>query len=395
MARIKIVTFTTLYPNAVQPTNWLFVEHRLRHLLKSGEIEAKVVAPVPWFPIKHSCFGRYALYARVPDKERRHGIDVFHPRYPVVPKIGMVIAPLLMVTTLRPVFTKLRRDGYKFDLIDAHYFYPDGVAAVLLGRMFNKPVIITGRGTDINVFPRYRLPRKSILWAARRAAASITVCQALKNKLVEMGVPEKHVTVLRNGVDLELFHPIDRDAARQRLGLDGITLLSVGNLVKLKGHDIVIRALRELPKVHLLIAGDGEEEFKLRKLTNSLGVSNRVTFLGPLLQEDLIEYYGAVDALVLASSREGWANVLLEAMACGTPVIASSVGGTPEVVTAPEAGVLMRERTPAGLVQAFHALFANYPSRNATRRYAERFDWEETTQLNLTLIRDILAPRLV
>jgi glycosyltransferase involved in cell wall biosynthesis len=257
--------------------------------------------------------------------------------------------------------------------------------------MLNKPVIITGRGTDINVFSTYRLHRRMILWAARHAAASVTVCQALKNRLVEMGVAEKHIRVLRNGVDLQLFRPVDRPAVRQRLGLDSTTLLFVGHLVRLKGHDIVIRALQALPKVHLLIAGDGEEKIKLRMLADSLGVSRRVTFLGSVLQEDLIEYYGGVDALVLASSREGWANVLLEAMACGTPVIASNVGGTPEVVATPEAGVLMRERTPEGVVEAFHTLFSKYPSRDATRRYAERFSWDETTQLNLTLLRDVLA----
>jgi glycosyltransferase involved in cell wall biosynthesis len=395
MAQIKLVTFTTLYPNVSQPCHGLFVEHRLRYLLKSREVETRVVAPVPWFPFKHSCFGRYAVFARVPYKERRHDIDILHPRYPVFPKIGMTLAPFLLAGAMRPVFANLIKNGYRFDLIDAHYFYPDGVAAVILGRIFRKPVIVTGRGTDINWIPKYRMPRRLIVHAALRADAVITVCEALKGALIALGVPGNKITSLRNGVDLDLFRPDDRQMWRARLGVSGTTLVYVGHLIKRKGHDLVIRAVAELDNVNLLIVGEGKENAFLKSLVQKLGITDRVTFLGAVPQETLRSIYSAADALVLASSREGWPNVLLEAMACGTPVIASPVWGTPEVVTAPEAGVLMRERTPAGLVQAFHALFANYPSRKATRRYAERFDWEETTQLNLTLIRDILAPRLV
>ncbi|MFQ5757773.1 MAG: glycosyltransferase, partial [Acidiferrobacterales bacterium] len=261
------------------------------------------------------------------------------------------------------------------------------------GRYFRKPVVVTARGTDINLVPRYALPRRMILWAAGRAAGIITVCQALKDALLELGVAEKKIVVLRNGVDPQVFHPIDRQAWRARLGLNEISLLSVGELIKRKGHDIAIKALQKLPRVRLLIAGDGVEEQALRSLARSLGVAGRVTFLGPVPHCELTNYYGAADALVLASSREGLANVLLEAMACGTPVIASNVWGTPELVHSPEAGVLMAERSPGALVQAYHALFANYPDHRATARYAQRFTWEETTRGQLSLFRRILQQR--
>jgi glycosyltransferase involved in cell wall biosynthesis len=386
---MRTLTFSTLYPSAVRPRHGIFVETQLRQQLASGQVESMVVAPVPWFPSRNPRFGEYALHASAPREEQRHGIRVLHPRYLVLPKIGMALAPYLLAQSVKPVIERVLAE-YPFDLIDAHYFYPDGVAAVLLGKRFGKPVVITALGTDVNLIPRYRLPRQMILWAARHAAGMITVARALKDKLVSLGVPAGRIEVLRNGVDLQLFRPIDRESWRPRLGFRRTTLLSVGNLVPLKGHDLAIRALRLLPEMELVVIGDGPERAALGTLARESGVSDRVTFVGVMAQEKLRHYFGAADALVLASSREGWANVLLESMACGTPVIASKVGGTPEVVTAPEAGVMMAERTPEALADAVRGLFASYPDRGATRRYAEGFSWAETTAGQLRLFSSIL-----
>jgi teichuronic acid biosynthesis glycosyltransferase TuaC len=173
--------------------------------------------------------------------------------------------------------------------------------------------------------------------------------------------------------------------------MDRFTLMSVGHLEPRKGHELVIQALPALPDVHLNIAGSGPDRKKLEDLAHTLEVQDRVRFLGPLPQTELRRWYGGADALVLASSREGWANVLLESMACGTPVVASNVWGTPEVVASPEAGVLMRERTPHGVAEAVTALRASYPSHEATRRYAERFSWDDTTQGQIALFQRIAA----
>jgi glycosyltransferase involved in cell wall biosynthesis len=378
-APIRLLTFTTLYPNSMQPSHGVFVEQRLRHLVASGGVESKVVAPVAWFPFRNRIFGQYAVNASVPASENRYGIAVLHPRYPLVPKVGMASAPFLLAAAVKPYIQKLFANGYRFDLIDAHYFYPDGVAASAISRMIGCPLIITARGTDINLIPRYHIPRRLIVRTALRADAIITVCEALKEALVALGVPADKIISIRNGVDPDLFRPDDRQAWRARLGVSGTTLVSVGHLIKRKGHDLVIRAVAELEGVSLLIAGDGREKPYLKSLARALGISDRVTFLGNVPQEHLRGIYNAADALVLASSREGWPNVLLEAMACGTPVIASAVWGTPEVVKAPAAGVLLSDRTPAGIVNAFGKLFATYPDRNATRKYAEQFGWQATS----------------
>ncbi|HCY63347.1 MAG TPA: glycosyl transferase family 1 [Oxalobacteraceae bacterium] len=388
---MKLLTFSTLFPNAEKPNHGIFVETRLRYLLASGRAQSRVVAPVPWFPSRHPRFGRYAGYAKVPAVETRTGIQVQHPRYILAPKVGMTLAPFLLAQSVKSTVRGIIDSGYDFDLIDAHYFYPDGVAAVMLGRLFKKPVVITARGTDINLIPRYSLPRKQILWAARHAHGMITVCNALKEEMVGLGIDAGRITPLRNGVDLQRFQPVDRAAVRTSLGMNAFTLLSVGLLEPRKAHDLIISALPKLPDTQLLIAGSGSERGRLEALARRLNVTQRVKFLGALPQAELRSYYGAADAMVLASSREGWANVLLESMACGTPVVASNVWGTPEVVAAPEAGVLMTERTPHGVAEAVNRLRANYPSHEATRRYAEMFSWDDTTQGQIDLFGRILG----
>ena len=381
---MKILTFSTLFPNSEKPGHGIFVETRLRHLVASGQVEARVVAPAPWFPSSNPAFGQYARQAKVPRAEVRHGIPVAHPPYLVLPKVGMNVAPFLLAQAAKPTIGRMIDEGYDFDLIDAHYFYPDGVAAAMLGRYFNKPLVITARGSDVTLFPKFALPRRMIGWAANRAAGIITVCNALRDEVIGLGVDPARVTSLRNGVDLQLFRPTERVEDKP------FTLVTVGHLVPVKAQELIIGALPLLPGVRLVIAGEGPNRSMLEQLTRSLKLEARVQFLGAVSQQELRNQYGAADAMVLASSREGWANVLLESMACGTPVVASRVYGTPEVVAAPEAGVLMAERTPEGVADGVNRLRAAYPDRADTRRYAERFSWDDTTAGQLTLFRSIL-----
>lgn len=389
--KIRLLVFTSLYPNAAQPRHGRFVEERLRHLVDSGRISATVVAPVPWFPFRSAIFGAYAVFAAVPEREERHGITILHPRYPVIPKLGMSIAPFLMHRALLPTLRKLKSEGPGFDLIDAHYFYPDGVAAARLGAAIGKPVVISVRGTDVTWIPRYRRPRRQIQWAAKAAAALVAVSQALKDSLVALGVSPGKITVLRNGVDLERFGPRDRSALRARLDLHGPVWLTVGNLVELKGVNIAIEALAQVADATLLIAGEGPQEHELRRLVERLGLGSRVRFLGAILHAQLCDYYNVADALIHASSREGMPNVVLEAMACGTPVVATPVGGIPELITSPEAGELMRERRPEALVQAWNALQARKPCRLATRKFAERLGWPPVIEIQCALYASLLS----
>jgi len=383
---LRVLVFSTLYPNQAQPNHGVFVENRLRHTLAQGGIEATVLAPVPWFPSRHPAFGRYAQYAAAPQVETRHGLTVYHPRYPVIPKIGSRLTPDFLYWTARRALDGLARQGIpKFDLIDAHYFYPDGVAAARLARDLNIPLLITGRGTDLTLIPQSAPERAKIQWASRQASGMITVCEDLRQKLVGLGEPASRVVTLRNGVDLKRFSPGDRTSSRAKLGLDGFTLLSVGSLIPRKGHELIIAALAELPDMTLMIAGSGPMRTELERIAHDKGVSARVRFLGEIAHDALVDAYRAADIFVLASSREGWANVLLEAMASGTPVVATNVNGTPEVITDPGLGALVEERSAPALARTIRALREKAPDRAAVRAYAEQFSWDDTARANKAL----------
>jgi glycosyltransferase involved in cell wall biosynthesis len=386
---VQILTFTTLYPSAARPQHGIFVETRLRKLVESGAVAARVVAPCPWFPFASPRFGEYGITAQVPRHETRHGIAIEHPRYPLLPKIGMSTAPLALVGAVLPVLRREIAAGRDFELIDAHYFYPDGVAAVLLGRALGRPVVVTARGSDLNLLADFRVPRRWIRWAAAKADGLITVSSGLRDRLAALGVARERVRVLRNGVDLALFRPGDYTAARRALGFTRPTLLAVGNLVALKRHRLMVEALAMLPETDLVIVGDGPERGAIMAVAQAKGVAARVRLLGRVPQDRLPQIYTAADLLVLVSTHEGWPNVLLESMACGTPVVVSEIPGIAEIVATPAAGRVLAAVTAQRLANAIRDLLAAPPARAATRLYAEQFDWQPTTDGQAALFRDI------
>jgi len=388
---MKILTLTTFYPNPAEMHNGIFVEHKNRVMLQNDNIDIEVIAPIPWFPFVSKRFPKYNIYAGAPKSNHRYGIDIIHPRYAVIPKIGENISPFLLAGALIHPLKRLIKSGYDFDVIDSYYLYPDGVAAALLGRYFNKPVVITALGSDVNIIPKQNVPRRLIQWATKNASGLTAVSQALKDNMVGLGINEDAIEVIRHGVDQQLFSPSsDRSSLRSELGLVRKTLFSVGNLIELKGHHIVIKALPMLPFVDLVIAGVGKEESNLKFLAQQHGVEDRVRFLGIQDQGDLKKYYAAADAFILASRSEGIPNVILESLACGTPVIATQVGGIPEVIKSKMLGILMKDRSPDAVVAAVNDLFSSYPERGAIREYVEKyFTWDQTAEKHFKLLNNL------
>jgi len=266
----------------------------------------------------------------------------------------------------------------------------------LLAKWLGKPLTITARGTDLNLIPQHALPRRMIEWAARRADASIGVCQALMDVLKDWDIEPSRLHVFRNGVDLQRFHPEPPAASRQQLGIsDGPVLLSVGHLIERKGHHLVIDAMPAIREVHpraqLLVVGAGDMQSALVDQVRRLGLQSVVRLAGAVPNDQLANWYSAADAMVLASSREGWANVLLEAMACGTPVVATKIWGTPEVVSSEAVGVLVEQRTPQALAVGILKLLAQPPVREDVRHYAEGFSWAQTSMAQKQLFSRLSA----
>lgn len=381
---MNVLTISSLYPNSEQQRHGIFVENRLLKLAaKYPDVNITVIAPVPYFPFASKRFGNYGTYAKVPEKEVRNGITIYHPRYLVIPKIGMNVTPYFMYHALKRFVKKLQQEHGAFDLIDAHYFYPDGVAANWLAKKLNLPITITARGNDISLIPNFDKPRKLIAQTLKEADACIGVCQALVDEMKAIQPQQSEYYAFRNGVDLEKFSPAG-DCVRAQLRKkyqveDKFVAISVGHFIERKGHHLVIESLKSLPNVHLFLAGDGELDKELRKQVVEQNLNSQVTFLGAVDHKQLAEFYSMSDCLVLASSREGWANVLLESMACGTPVVATPIWGTPEVVAEPAAGVLTEDRSPEAIANAIQELEENYPSQKDVRQYAEKFSWDETS----------------
>ena len=387
VAGLRVLTFSSLFPSAARARHGIFVETRLRHLVRDCGIDSRVIAPVPWFPSRSPRFGPYALFAATPRRDVREGLPVSYPRYFMLPRWGVPFQPNSMAWAATGDIRALSTSGWRPDVIDAHYFYPDGVAASIVAERLGVPFVVTARGTDINVLARMPGPARRILDTARRAAAVMAVSSGLKEAMVALGVDAGKITVLRNGVDIDLFRPEDRRAAKENLGLSGSPMVAmVGNLVPEKDHALAMRALARLPGCHLAIVGDGPERPALQSLAKQLAIADRVTFLDNMAQSRLRGLYSAADATVLTSTREGWPNVVLESMACGTPVVSVDVGAVREMITRPEVGYVAPHRDPQALADGIARLMRAPPAPEEVRAHARQFDWYSISRAQFEIL---------
>lgn len=388
---MRLLTITNLYPSEARPRHGIFVEERLRHLVRSGELEARVLALRPAPPW---------VSRPVEPAEVRYGIPVAYQRVPTLPGATNWVDPLLWARAIEPVARRLVAGGDTGVIVDGHFLYPDAVAAVLLAVRLGLPAVMTARGSDVNVKCTNPVMRTWIRWAARRCAALITVSRALAERLEQFGVRPPMVEVLPNGVDVGRFRVADRSESQRRLGLElpnpGLrVLVSVGHLVPEKGHHIAIDALVTLPGTFLVVVGDGPERARLEQRAARRGVADRVRFLGLVPPLHMPDVYAAADVLVLPSAREGMPNVVLESLACGTRVVATAVGGIGEVVTAPAAGELIAERTPEALAAAVRRVLEMDIAVADTRAFAEKLGWAPIVERQIALYRHVLAGRSV
>lgn len=344
---MRVLTFTSLFPNCEKPLQGIFVFQRVAHFAKRTGNQVQVIAPVPYFP-PWLRLTRWKQEGQIPKQEKIGDLTVYHPRYPLLPKISMPIHGLLMFLGCLRTARRLHRE-MKFDCIDAHFIYPDGFASVLLGKLLNLPVIVSARGSDINLYPSFRLIRQLIRWTLKHSAGLIAVSASLRNVMLVLGACPNYVRVIGNGIDLDRFRPIAPVEARNKLGLPGIgkIIVSVGALIPLKGFQFLIRAFAQIaaryPDLRLYILGEGYYRADLIALIRECRLETRVALVGSIPNEQLRFWFSAAHLSCLVSCREGWPNVLQESMACGTPVVATRVWGTPEIVVSSELGLLVEQ----------------------------------------------------
>ena len=394
---MKVLVFTTLFPNNVWPNHGVFVKERMCEVARLDDCEVKVVAPVPYYPCIR--VGWRAAYRQVVPDEIIDGVHVYHPRYVMIPKVGMALHGLMLFLSVY-FFVKKRRRNFDFDVIDAHYVYPDGFAAVLLSRCFQRRVVVSARGSDINQFSRFPLIRRLLQYTLRRADKVIGVCQALKNAMVALKIPAEKITVVPNGVDHKKFYPASKNEARQRLRLplDKRIILSVGGLIPRKGFDLIINALKlvseesRVSDCFLVIIGEGPQRRALEILVRSRRLDDRVFFAGAIPHNELHVWYSAADLFCLASSREGWPNVLLESLACGTPVVAANIWGIPEIITSDEVG-LLTDRTEDAIAEKIVLALRKQWQTESLLEHAKKHTWERTALGVLRVFRGLLKEK--
>lgn len=374
---LRVLTLSTLFPDATRPNFGVFVERQTLGLAAHADVELRVVAPVGLPPWPLSRHGRYAALAALPAREAWKGLAVARPRFLTLPGTGGRFHVGAIVRRLTPLLAELRRD-FAFDVIDAEFFFPDGPAAVALGRAFGVPVSIKARGADIHHWGRTPATAAQVIAAGCAADGMLAVSQALRADMVALGLPGARIAVHHTGVDLDRFAPRERVAAKAAYGVSGPLVVSLGALIPRKGHDVVLEAVATLPGVTLLIAGEGPERAALTARIARLGLGDRVRLLGSIPHGDLPGLLGAADVMALASSSEGLANAWIEALACGTPIVITAAGGAGEVVTDPAFGRIV-ERTAPAFAAAIGTLLADPPQTSAVRRGAEPFTWAANT----------------
>jgi teichuronic acid biosynthesis glycosyltransferase TuaC len=379
----RVVVLTTLFPHAGQPTTGLFIRERMFRVARL--LPLTVVAPVPWFPFQ-ALLRRWKPHFRppAPAVDMQEGIEVQRPRFLSVPGAFKWLDGWFMAVSCLPTLLRLKR-GFGCNVVDAHFAYPEGYAATLLGRWLHMPVSITMRGTEVPI-ARDPRRRRRMIKALQRATRIFAVSDSLKRHAVILGVAGDKILVVGNGVDTAKFHRLERRAARQRLGLplDAPVLVSVGALVERKGFHRVLECLpalrRRFPGLRYLVVGgagpEGDWSARLRKSVSDLGLEDCVVFLGALAPEELNVPLSAADLFVLATRNEGWANVFLEAMACGLPVVTTDVGGNAEVGANANLGLLVPFGEPDRVAQAIADALMRDWDRDAIVAYAESNSWE-------------------
>ncbi|HTR51494.1 MAG TPA: glycosyltransferase family 4 protein [Kofleriaceae bacterium] len=383
--RLRVLAITKIFPNAAEPLSAPFNRQQFAALRERCDLD--VMATIPWFPgarlvARWSSAGKLAA---VPRRETIAGIAVTHPRTMFVPRVAHAAWGPLYAASIAPALARYRD---KVDVVLGSWAYPDGFAAVIAARLLGVPAVVKLHGSDVHLNARLPGARRMMTWALPRAARVVAVSRPLADAVVELGVPREQVAVVMNGVDVELFHPRDRAAARAELGLpiDGPLAVCVGNLKPEKGVLDLVDAWQHVPDAAACLAIVGGGPLRA-EVTARAAASRNVRVIGPEPLARIPLWLAAADVVALPSHSEGTPNVVLEALASGRRVVATAVGGVPDLITTEALGALVPAREPVRLGDALaRALRSPYDPAEVARLGA-RGTWAASA----AALHDVLA----
>lgn len=394
---MRILILSSVFPNQAKPSFGIFVKNRARRVARYGEVV--VVAPIAWFPFNYWIRGVNG--AVIPFEENQEGLKVYHPRFLCIPALGKCFDGLLYFLSIVFFICRLRKK-FAFDVIDAHFSFPDGVGAGLLSKMFRTPLFVTMRGTHDIRHAGYPLRKAQIQSALKGADGVICVSESLKKFAQDLGVAGERLRVIPNGIDENEFFPGDRLEARQKLGLpaDATILLAVGAFIEGKGHLRLIEILPELlekfPRLLLVALGDQSVDpyyfNSVKELIRRKNIEQKVLLVAVQDHSKIRLWMNAANLFCLATRSEGRCNAILEALACGLPVVTTDVGGNCELIEDGSDGVLVSFWDAKAFSAALCRGLTEVWNCQAISQRARRVTWEQTTREIIAEFERVVKP---
>ena len=392
---MRVLSIATLFPNPVRPGFGIFVGNQMRGVVARSDVDLTMIAPIGMPPWPLSIKAPYAKLRPISRESDAAGLPVHYPRFTLIPKLGGNSNPRRIARAVLPLVRRLHAEQ-PFDLVDAQFFFPDGPAAAIIARDLGLPLTIKARGADIHYWGSRPKALAQMLDAARQAAGLLSVSKALREDMIALGMPGERIMVHYTGLDRGRFRPVERTSARTlveaKLGIakDGALLVTPGALIPRKGQRLAITALAALPDARLALAGAGEDEPSLRAHARASGVADRVHFLGQVSHDLLAPLLCAADVMVLPSASEGLANVWVEALACGTPIVVPDIGGAREIVHDRGAGRIVARNAQA-ITAAAADILARPPSQAQVAVNAAAFSWATNADTIVAFWREIIS----
>ncbi len=387
---MNILTLSKMYPSNIHQANRFLSGTFIHEITRaindtSDDITNVAIAPVPYVPSFLKMHNKYHYYSIIPEKEIIDSVSIFRPRRIGTPggKPQVLVGDMLFYCI--KTYIKHLHSIYKFDIIHGHTLGMIGHTTVKIARMLNIPAVCTLHGGDIN-FAHQKNP--IVQHKSRRVLDEldhiITVSEALKNNTIKFhNKIQTPISIVSNGVDLEKFPLISKAEIQQELGINNQkrNILFVGNLIEVKGLERLIMNLYKIKyNYHLYLIGEGDLKEKLKNLAKESGLQSNISFLGYKKHNEIFKWMNGCDLLVLPSFSEGWPTVIFEAFACGLPVVASAVGGIPEIITPDANGYIFSPDDNQGMIDLLNRGLTKKWDRNEIHNYAATNTWKSKAQ---------------